>query len=186
LQYLLKYSNNQNNSENAKQIKGLCACFGLGAAAHRLAGWVCWAVAEKASQAPHIAQLGAACRDLAMAAWCCGCSGEGTLSAMGGQAMKTTWRRITGRLHFMVSRCEAGAATMRGKGGLTSPSMCCSKGGEDSVGRKLDRLQAPRTSEGLLRPASRRRQAALSSDLREKTDGAAELRLGTSNEETVS
>jgi hypothetical protein len=119
LQYLLKYSNNQNNSENAKQIKVLCACFGLGAAAHRLVGWVCWAMAEKASQAPHIAQLGAACRDLAMAARRCGCSGEGTLSAMGGQAMKTTWRRITGRLDFMVSRCEKGAATTRGKGGLT-------------------------------------------------------------------
>jgi hypothetical protein len=119
LQYLLKYSNNQNNSENANQIKGLCACFGLGAAAHRLAGWVCWAVAEKASQAPHIAQPGGACRDLAMAARRCGYSGEGTLSAMGGQALETTWRRITGCLHFMVSWCEEGVATTRGKGALT-------------------------------------------------------------------
>jgi hypothetical protein len=76
LWYLLKYSNNQNNSENAKGIKCFWACFGPGAAAHRLADWVCWVVAKKASQAPHIAQQGVALRDLAMAARRCGCSGE--------------------------------------------------------------------------------------------------------------
>jgi hypothetical protein len=119
LQYLLKYSNNQNNSEIAKRIKGLWACFGLGAAAHRLAGWVYWVVAKKASQAPHIALPGATCRDLAIAARRCSCFGEGTLPAMGGQAVETTWRRITGCLHFMVSQCEEGAATMRKMGGLT-------------------------------------------------------------------
>jgi hypothetical protein len=68
LQYLLKYLNNQNNSETTKGIKGLWACFGLGEAAHRLAGWVCWALAKKASQAPHIAHLGVVRRDTAMAA----------------------------------------------------------------------------------------------------------------------
>jgi hypothetical protein len=119
LQYLLKYSTNQNNSENAKGIKGLWACFGPGAAANRLAGWVCGAVAKKASEAPHIAQQGAARRDLAMAAWCCGCSGEGTPPAMGGWAVETMWRRITGCLRFTVSRREEGAAAMRGNGGLT-------------------------------------------------------------------
>jgi hypothetical protein len=46
-------------------------------------------------------------------------TGEGTLPAMGGRAVETTWRRITGHLHFMVSRREEGAAATRGKGGLT-------------------------------------------------------------------
>jgi hypothetical protein len=52
-----------------------------------------------------------------------------------------------------------------------SPSTCCSKGEEDSVIGKLGRLRAPRTSESLLRLASRWRQAALGGDLWEETAG---------------
>jgi hypothetical protein len=92
---------------------------GLRAAARRLVGWVYWAVAKKASQAPHIAQLGAARMDTTMAARHCGCSSEGTPPAKGGRVMETIWRRITGRLLFTVSRHEEGAAATRGNGGLT-------------------------------------------------------------------
>jgi hypothetical protein len=99
LQYLLKYSNNQNNSENAKGIKGLWACFGPGAAAHRLAG-----------------SAGPWQKGLLGTTHHCGCSSEGTLPAMGGWAMETTWRRITGHLRFTVSRREEGEAATRGKG----------------------------------------------------------------------
>jgi hypothetical protein len=52
-----------------------------------------------------------------------------------------------------------------------SPSACCSKDEEDSVVGKLGRLRAPRTSESLLRLASRWRWAALGGDLREETAG---------------
>jgi hypothetical protein len=134
LQYLLKYSNNQNNSENAKGIKGLWACFGPGAAAHSLVGWVCWAVAKKASQAPHIAQQGATHMDSAMAARCYNCSGEGT--PRGGGSRDASALRFPGAKRVWQQRGEREA----------SPSAHCGKGGEDFIGGKLGQHLAPRTS----------------------------------------
>jgi hypothetical protein len=138
LQYLLKYSNNQNNSENAKGIKGLWACFGPGAAAHRLAGWVCWAVAKRPPR--HHTSLWLFQRGHA--------AGHGRL----GHGNHVEEDHGTPPLY--------GLPAWRGWGSNegereASPSACCSKGVADSVGGKLDQLQAPRTSEGLLQPASR-------------------------------